>query len=101
MSQPRFTLTPKELVAFHECLSSKLCLRIFRILLTNHVLNISAIARKARCNNRDALKHLKNLARLGIVQEEFYAELHTFTLKRVEFTRLMEQAIKSMEKNAR
>ncbi|MFQ6076511.1 MAG: hypothetical protein ACE5Z5_10320 [Candidatus Bathyarchaeia archaeon] len=97
MSRSRFTITPEELVAFRDCLSSRICPRIFRILLRNSVLNISAIARKARCNNNDALRHLRNLAKLGIAEEEFFAGVHSFTLKRVEFTGLMEEAIKVME----
>jgi len=35
---------------------------------------------------------------LGIVEEEFYAGRHSFALKKGDFTDLMEQAIKLMEK---
>ncbi len=97
MSQSRFTVTPEELLMFHGCLSSKICVNIFQALLKSSVLNISAISRKVGCTNNDALKHLRNLAKLGIVEEEFYAGRHTFTLKSVEFTELMKQAIKLME----
>jgi predicted transcriptional regulator len=97
MTESRFTLTAEELVAFHECLSSKICVNIFQALLDRSPLNISAISRKTGCTNSDAIKHLKNLAKLGIIQEEFYARRHTFALDRTGFTVLMEQAIKAME----
>lgn len=101
MSRSSFTITPEELVTFHSCLSSKLCTRIFQILLSNNVLNITAIARKARCGNNEALRHLKNLARLRIVNEDFYAGRHTFTLNMGEFTELMKQAIRAIEERER
>ena len=97
MAESRFTLTPGELVVFHECLSSKICVNIFQALLDRSPLNISAVSRKTGCTNSDAIKHLKNLAKLGIVHEEFYAGRHNFTLNRVEFTELMERAIKIRE----
>jgi len=97
VSTSNFTLTPTELVLFHECLSSKICVRIFQTLLERRALNISAISRKVGCTNNDGLKHLKNLARLGIVHEEFYGGRHAFTLKGGAFTELMKQAINIME----
>jgi predicted transcriptional regulator len=87
-----------ELVIFHECLSSKVCLRVFQALLTNRSLNVSAISRKAGCNNDRCIEHLRKLSKLGIVEEEFYAGRHSFALKKGDFTDLMEQAIKLMEK---
>jgi len=101
IQQSSFNLTPEELVVFHECLSSKVCIRIFEALLANGKLNISAISRKAGCSNSDALRHLRNLLRLGIVQEEFYAGRHTFTLRGGDFTDLMEQAITILKKEAK
>ena len=97
MAESRFTLTPEELVVFYECLSSKICVNIFQALLDRSPLNISAISRKTGCTNSDAIKHLKNLAKLGIVHEEFYAGRHTFTIENGQFTELMKQAIKLTE----
>ena len=97
MLQPKFALTPEELVTFHKCLSSKICVRIFQVLSKNNTLNISAVSRKARCTNNDAVKHLRNLAKLGIISEEFYSGRHTFTPKDGQFTELMNQTIKIME----
>ena len=82
-----------ELVIFRECLSSKVCIRIFHALLANRSLNVSAISRKAGCNNDRCIEHLKKLAKLGIVQEEFYAGRHSFALKKGDFTDFMQQAI--------
>jgi hypothetical protein len=61
MTEKGFTITPAELVTLHDCLSSKICVNIF---LKNPTLNISAISRKTGCTNSDAIKHLKNLAKL-------------------------------------
>ncbi len=87
-----------ELVVFHECLSSKVCIRIFHALLANRSLNVSAVSRKAGCNNDRCIDHLKKLIKLGIVQEEFYAGRHSFALKKGDFTDLMEQSIMLLEK---
>jgi predicted transcriptional regulator len=97
MTELRFTLTAEELVAFYRCLSSKVCANIFQALLDRSPLNISAISRKTGCTNSDAIKHLKNLAKLGIVHEEFYAGRHTFAIENSQFTELMKQAIKITE----
>lgn len=97
MASSRFALTAEDLVLFHRCLSSKICIRIFKTLLNSRVLNISAISRKVGCTNRDGLRHLKNLVKLGMVEEEFYAGLHNFTLKMGGFTELMEQAVEILE----
>ena len=94
MPQSTFTITPEQLVIFHECLSSKICVNIIQALLDRSPLNISAISRKTGSTNSDAVKHLKNLAKLGIVHEEFYAGRHTFTVENNQFTELMKQAIK-------
>ena len=61
-------------------------------------LNVSAISRKAGCNNDRCIEHLRRMSELGIVSEEFYAGRHSFALKRGELTELMEQAIGVMEK---
>jgi predicted transcriptional regulator len=88
-----------ELVIFHECLSSKVCIRIFQALLTNRSLNVSAISRKAGCNNDRCIEHLRKLIKLNIVEEEFYAGRHSFALKKGDLADLMEQAIRLMEKD--
>ena len=93
IQQSSFDVTPEELVFLHRCLSSKVCVKVFKTLQAESILNISAISRKAGCNNNDALRHLRNLSKLGIVQEEFYAGRHTFTLKKGCLTELMKQAI--------
>ena len=90
-----------QLVIFHECLSSKVCTRIFRALLTNRSLNVSAISRKAGCNNDRCIEHLKRMSELGIVEEEFYAGRHSFALKQEDFTDLMEKSIMLIEKRAK
>jgi len=97
MTSPKFTLTPMELAFFHKCLSSKICIRIFKALLVNKTLNISAISRKVGCTNRDAVQHLKNLSSLGTVEEEFHSGLHTFTLKEGDFTELMRHVVELLE----
>ena len=99
MNSSTFNVTPEQLVIFHECLSSKVCIRIFQVFLLNRSLNVSAISRKVGCNNDRCLEHLRKLAKLGIVQEEFYAGRHSFALKKGEFTDLMQQAISIMDKD--
>ena len=94
-----FNVTPKDLVLLNDCLCSKACIRIFQILLVDRNLNVSAISRKAGCNNDRAIEHLKKMVKLGIVQEEFYAGRHSFALKKVDFTDLMQQAISIMEED--
>lgn len=96
MSEPSFTVTPRELVLLHRCLSSRICVRIFQVLRESGVLNISAISRKAGCTNSDGVKHLRTMAELGVVDEKFYAGRHTFTLKRNDLVELMEKAIKEL-----
>lgn len=93
----KFEVTSREVLALHTCLSSKLCIRIFKILANHKRLNISAIARKARCTNNEGIKHLRSMAALGIVNEEFYPGLHIFTFQEGSFTELMRQTIKIME----
>jgi len=94
-----FNITPEQLVIFHECLGSKVCIRIFQVFLANRSLNVSAVSRKVGCNNDRCIEHLKKLAKLGIVQEEFYAGRHSFALKKGDFTDLMQQAIRLMNKD--
>lgn len=89
----RFSVTPAELVTLHECLSSKVCIRVFQALLRDSNLNVSAISRKAGCNNDRCIEHLRKMSELGIVSEEFYAGRHSFSLKGGELTKLMEGAI--------
>jgi hypothetical protein len=60
---------------------------------------VSAISRKVGCNNDRCLEHLKKLAELGIVQEEFYAGRHSFVLQKGEFANLMQHAISIMGKD--
>ena len=93
-----FNLTPNELVIFHECLSSKVCIRIFQALLTNRSLNVSAISRKAGCNNDRCIEYLKKMIKLNMAEEEFYAGRHSFALKKGALTDLMEQTIRLMKK---
>ena len=97
MAETSFKLTARELVLFHKCLSSRVCLRIFKVMKRNKRLNISAISRNARVSNGICIKHLRKLARLGIVEEEFQSGLHTFTLKNGESTRLMNEATKILD----
>ena len=99
MPMSTFNITPEQLVIFHECLGSKVCIRIFQVFLANRSLNVSAISRKVGCNNDRCIEHLKKLAKLGIVQEEFYAGRHSFTLQKGDFTDLMQQAISLMDKD--
>ena len=99
MTPSTFNVTPQELVLFNDCLCSKACIRIFQILLANKNLNVTAISRKVGCNNDRCIEHLKKMVKLGIVQEEFYAGRHSFTLKKGDFTDLMQQAISIMKKD--
>ncbi len=99
MPPSTFKVTPEELVLLNDCLCSKACIRIFQILLANRNLNVSAISRKTGCNNNRCIEHLKKMVKLGIVQEEFYAGRHSFTLKKVDFTDLMQQAISLLEED--
>jgi predicted transcriptional regulator len=99
MPMSTFNITPEQLVIFHECLGSKVCIRIFQVFLANRSLNVSAVSRKVGCNNDRCIEHLKKLAKLGIVQEEFYAGRHSFALKKGDFTDLMQQAISLMDKD--
>jgi len=69
------------------------------VFLANKSLNVSAISRKVGCNNDRCIEHLKKLAKLGIVQEEFYAGRHSFALKKGDFTDLMQQTITLMNKD--
>lgn len=94
-----FNVTPQDLVLLKDCLCSKACVRMFKILFANRDLNVSAISRKAGCNNGRCIEYLKKLVKLGIVGEEFYAGRHSFTLKKIEFTDLMQQAISLMDED--
>ncbi|MGD6805888.1 MAG: hypothetical protein ACQCN4_02895 [Candidatus Bathyarchaeia archaeon] len=97
MALSAFKITPQELILFHHCLCSKICIRIFKTLQLSKNLNVSAIARKAGCNNDRCIEHLKQMENLVIVEEEFYAGRHTFSLRKGEFTDLMAQAISLLE----
>ena len=99
MPMSTFNITPEQLVIFHECLGSKVCIRIFQVFLANRSLNVSAVSRKVGCNNDRCIEHLKKLAKLGIVQEEFYAGRHSFALQKGDFTDLMQKAISLMDKD--
>ena len=97
MARTNFKVTQEDLILFYKCLSSKLCLRIFGILQDRRKLNITSISRKARCSNGTSIKHLTNLASLGIVEDEFQSGLHEFRLKNGDHTELMTQAIELLE----
>jgi len=88
-----YSVTPKELLLLRRCLSSKVCLRIFKTLQRMPALNITALALKTGCNNRDALSHLATLCELGIVQETHYSRRRTFKLLRTDLTELLKGAI--------
>lgn len=98
MSSSTFNITPEDLVLFNDCLCSKSCIRIFQILLVDRNLNVSAISRKAGCNNDRCIEHLKKMVKLGIVEEEYYGGRHSFILKKSDFTNLMQKAISLKEK---
>ena len=98
MTDEKFKVSPEELVAMYKCLSSKLCLRIFHIMKRHKELNITAISRKAGCSNKTSIKHLRNMARLNIIEEELYSGLHKFTLKNGLLTELMDQTVKLLKK---
>ena len=93
----RYSVTPDELLLLNRCLSSKVCLRIFKTLQRTPSLNITALALKAGCNNRDALLHLGNLCDLGIVRERYYSRRRTFKLLRNELTDLIKKAVEVIE----
>jgi len=69
----KYAVSPEQVVLLHSCLSSKLCMRIFNILLSErrHV-NISAICRKAGCTSGNAVKHLRRLVKLGAAEESSF-----------------------------
>ena len=90
-------LTSEELILLSKCLHSRVCMRIFKVLLRFKTLNISAISRKAGCTNARSLSHLSNLTRLGIVHEKFYTRIHMFNLKRSPLTVLLEDAFAFLE----
>ena len=99
MSEAKFKVSPEELVVLHKCLSSKLCLRIFHIMKRHKKLNVTAISRKAGCSNKTSVKHLRNMARLNMIEEELYSGLHKFALKRGLFTELMDETVKLLKKD--
>jgi len=96
----RFAVNPVEMILLHRCLSSRVCIRIFRVLREAGALNISAIARKANCTNNDAKRHLEKQVRLGIVRERFYAGRHTYTIQNNRLTELMVRALDAMDAGA-
>jgi predicted transcriptional regulator len=99
MTEAKYQISPEELVVLHKCLSSKVCLRIFHIMKRHRRLNVSAISRKARCCNKTSVKHLRNMARLNIIEEELYSGLHKFALKREPFIELIDQTVKLLEED--
>lgn len=94
----KYAVSPEQVVLLHSCLSSKLCMRIFNILLSErrHV-NISAICRKAGCTSGNAVKHLRRLVKLGAAEEKFLSGLHMFTVKRGEMAELLYKAERILE----
>jgi predicted transcriptional regulator len=99
MTETKFKVSPEELLVLHKCLSSKVCLRIFRIMKRHKKLNVTAISRKAGCSNKTSVKHLRNMARLSMIEEELYSGLHKFALKKGRFTELMDQTVKLLKKD--
>ncbi|MEM3798212.1 MAG: helix-turn-helix domain-containing protein [Candidatus Bathyarchaeia archaeon] len=94
----KYAVTPEELAELHICLSSKLCRRIFNILWAERKpVNISAICRKAGCTSGNAVKHLKRLVKLGVVEERLLPGLHMFSAKREEMAELMFKAANILE----
>ncbi|HID56298.1 TPA: ArsR family transcriptional regulator [Candidatus Poribacteria bacterium] len=93
----RFEVTPREAAAIYRCLSSKICRRLFKALYRERRMNITALTRRVGCTNRKGVTHLRVLAEIGIVEEEFAAGLHTFTLKKGRLTELMMETMKVLE----
>jgi hypothetical protein len=90
----KVAVSPTELATLYKCLSSKICIRIFNILsLERRPLNISAICRRAGCTNGDGVKHLRTLAKIGVVDEEFWSGLHIFKVKDGDLTELLKQTL--------
>ncbi|MBS7617358.1 helix-turn-helix transcriptional regulator [Candidatus Bathyarchaeota archaeon] len=89
----KYAVSPEQLVWLHTCLSSKLCIRIFDVLSSEgKPLNISTICRKAGCTSGNAVKHLRRLIKLGVVEERLLSGLHIFAFKRGEMAELMLKA---------
>jgi len=93
----RFEVTPKEVAAIHRCLSSKVCRRLFKALYREGKMNITALARRAGCTNRKGVTHLRKLAEIGVVEEEFAVGLHTFKLKNGRLTELIKETMRVLE----
>jgi len=93
----KFEVSPREVVAIHQCLSSKICRRIFEALYRQKKMNITALTRRVGCTNRKGVMYLRILAGIGIVEEEFTAGLHVFTLKNGGLTELIKEAISILE----
>lgn len=99
MTETKYQISPRDLVVLHECLSSKVCQRIFRLMERHKKLNVSAISRKAGCSNKTSVKHLRSMAKLNVVEEELYRGLHKFALKKGDFTELIDETIKLLEED--
>ena len=97
MTEAQFRVSPENLVALHKCLSSRVSLRIFHIMKRHRNLNVSSISRKAGCSNKTSVKHLRNMAKLSIIEEESFSGLHRFALKRGPFTELIDQTVGLLE----
>ena len=93
----RFEVTPKEVAAIHRCLSSKVCRRLFKALYREGKMNITALARRVGCTNRKGVTHLRKLAEIGVVEEEFAVGLHTFKLKNGRLTELIKETMRVLE----
>ncbi|MCS7114107.1 MAG: helix-turn-helix domain-containing protein [Nitrososphaerota archaeon] len=94
----KYAVSPEQLAWLHNCLSSKLCMRIFNILSSERKpVNISAICRRAGCTSGNAMKHLRKLVKLGVVEEKFLSGLHMFSLRRGEMAELIFKAEKVLE----
>ena len=93
----RFEVTPKEVAAIHRCLSSKVCRRLFKALYREGRMNITALARRVGCTNRKGVTHLRKLAEIGVVEEEYLAGLHMFKLKNGRLTELIKETMRVLE----
>jgi len=63
-----------------DVLSSKLRMKILRILMQIGELNVSEIARRLRVNYNAASKHLKVLENEGILQRKIFGRIRLYRL---------------------
>ena len=98
MSVPvRIELTPTETLHIHRILSSKIATRVFCLLEGSKSLNINAIALQCRCSNGNAVKHLKDMVKLGVVKEEWIGGQHIYRYVSNEVAKFLGCAIRMME----